>query len=76
MNQNNFAMIYQTSWDGGHAVDLALKDVCEGKVGSSKSCFKYFISRMNIFANELNRGKGEIAFLRKNYYAYSLNILE
>ena len=47
-------------WDPSHWFDLAVRDVKEGKTGSSKDFFCTFIEKTNSFANTLNKGKGNI----------------
>ena len=47
-------------------MNLAVTDVRDGKIGSSKQYFSGFIKRTNKFSEHLNRGKGKRLFLLQN----------
>ncbi len=48
----------QVNWDPSHWMNLAVTDVIEGKIGTSKEFLATFIDRKNSFADSLNKGKG------------------
>ena len=50
--------VKQVSWDASHWMNLAVTDVKDGKVATSKEFFQSFVERTNTFADVLNRGKG------------------
>lgn len=50
--------VKQVSWDASHWMNLAVTDVKDGKIGTSKEFFQSFVERTNTFADVLNRGKG------------------
>jgi hypothetical protein len=50
--------VKQVNWDASHWMNLAVTDVKEGKIGTSKDFVTSFIERTNTFADVLNRGKG------------------
>lgn len=52
----------QVHWDPSHWLNLAVTDVRDGKIGSSKEYFSNFIERTNRFSEALNRGKGKCCF--------------
>jgi hypothetical protein len=56
----------QVGWDASHWMNLAVTDVRDGKIGSSKEFFSKFIERTNRFSDVLNRGKGRFT---KCYYS-------
>jgi hypothetical protein len=52
------AYIGNVVWDPSHWFDLAVTDVKDGKLGTSKDFLLNFIEKTNVFAGILNRGKG------------------
>lgn len=48
----------KVSWDPSHWMNLAVTDVRDGKLGSSKLFFSHFIERTNRFSEIFCRGKG------------------
>lgn len=61
INQNDLnesSFIRQVGWDPSHWMNLAVTDVKDGKIGSSKEFFSMFIKQTNKFSETLNRGKG------------------
>lgn len=52
--------VKRVTWDPSHWINLAVTDVKEGKIGTSKEFFSEFIKRTNAFSDSLNRGKGEL----------------
>lgn len=52
------------TWDPSHFVNLAVTDVLSGKGGMESSAhLKRFITRANVFHDELNRGKGHATLM-------------
>lgn len=48
------------TWDAAHLLNLAITDIREGKkeYGSSAAYLKRTVNRCNVFASEMNIGKG------------------
>ena len=55
---NDCMYVKQVSWDASHWMNLAVTDVKDGKIGTSKEFLQSFVERTNTFADVLNRGKG------------------
>ncbi len=50
-------------WDPSHWLNLAVTDVKDGKIGTSKDYFSNFIDRTNRCSDALNKGKGKCCFI-------------
>ena len=50
----------QVTWDASHWLNLAVTDLKEDKIGTSKVFFSNFVERTNVFADVLNRGEGKL----------------
>lgn len=58
-DEDESSFIRQVGWNASHWMNLAVTDVRDGKIGSSKDFFSRFIKQTNKFADTLNRGKGK-----------------
>ena len=55
--QENAGEFFTVLWDPPHYIDLALKDVFEGKTGSSNEFFQRLVKRSSVVHQMFQRGK-------------------